>query len=76
MACAITKRGDYMKLKIITAFYDRENDLKKREIGEIIEADKKRAETLIMRGLVEEVKEPAEKPKKPTVAKARAKTSK
>lgn len=65
-----------MKLKIITAFYDRENDLKKREIGEIVEVDKKRAETLIMRGLVEEVKEPAEKPKKPTVVKAKAKTKK
>lgn len=65
-----------MKLKIITAFYDRENDLKKREIGEIVEVDKKRAETLIMRGLAEEVKEPAEKPKKPTAAKTTAKTKK
>ena len=65
-----------MKLKIITAFYDRENDLKKCEVGEIIEADKNRAETLIMRGLAEEVKEPTEKPKKPTAAKTRAKTKK
>lgn len=65
-----------MKLKIITSFYDRTNDLKKREVGEIIEADKDRAETLIMRGLAEEIKEPAEKPKKPTAAKTRAKTKK
>ena len=65
-----------MILKVIQSFYDRENDLNKREIGEEIEVDEKRAETLIKRGFAKKVKEPEAELEKPTAAKTRAKTKK
>jgi activator of HSP90 ATPase len=63
-------------IKVIRAFLDKCDDLKKREIGEEIEVDEKRAETLIKRGFAVEAKEPERKSEKPTTAKTRAKTKK
>jgi hypothetical protein len=63
-------------IKVTRAFLDKCDDLEKREIGEEIEVDEKRAETLIKRGFAEEVKEPEAEPEKPTAVKTRTKTKK
>jgi activator of HSP90 ATPase len=65
-----------MIIKVIRAFLDKCDDLKKREIGEEIEVDENRAKSLIERGFAEEVKESETKSEKPTAAKTRAKTKK
>ncbi len=46
-----------MKVKVIEQFYDRENDLKLRKKGSIIEVKKARGESLIESGYVEEFTE-------------------
>lgn len=50
------KGGSIMKVRVLTAFRDRESDLVLRIRGETFVATKKRAESLIQRGFVEEVK--------------------
>lgn len=69
-----------MKVKVITQFYDRENDLKLREKGETIEVEKPRGEFLISNGFAEEikkeVKEDTEETAEETKEKDKKKTSK
>lgn len=49
-----------MKVKVIEQFYDRENDLKLRKKGSIIEVKKARGEFLIESGYAEEFIEEVE----------------
>ena len=69
-----------MKVKVIEQFYDRENDLKLRKKGSIIEVKKARGEFLISSGFAEEikkeVKEETEEVAEETEEKENKKTSK
>lgn len=46
-----------MQVRVKEEFFDRENDLKLRTAGEIFQVDPKRAEVLMLKGLVEKVPE-------------------
>ncbi len=46
------KRGDFVRVKVVADFRDRENDLKLRKKGETMEVTKDRAARLLMFGLV------------------------
>ncbi len=53
-----------MKVKVVRRFRDWEENLKLREVGEIFEAKKDRAEELKRKKLVEEVQETRKETKK------------
>ena len=69
------KGGDRMKIRVTTAFNDRQNGYVTRPVNEVFECSEQRAKELIDGGFAEEVKPDA--PKKPrTKAEKTIKTEK